>query len=206
MKNISTIIAAVLLGITAFCVYKYIVSVNENNSLSANIRKLDSEVKGLEDEKIELAGDLGREKEINNALNQQVAVIKDSLSQSKEKLARLETDFQSSQKTVEDLSSEFSLVKAENTALREQIQGMQIDIAQAKVDKEQMQAKLSSIAGLKTAIKELRYKTRAAKKKVQERIEIKEQMILGNNGFLIKDGKSTLFGEVKIKVEPLPGS
>ncbi len=206
MKNIAAIIVAVLLGITVFCVYKYVASVNENNSLAANIRQLNSEVEALEDEKIDLARDLGREKEINNALNREVALVKDNLIQSKEKLARLETDFQSSRKTIDDLSSEFSLVKAENTALREQIQGMEIDIAQAKVDKEQMQAKLSSIKGLKKAIRELRQKTRAAKIKVRERIVAKEDMILGNNGFLIKNGRSTLIGEVRIKVEPLPGS
>jgi chromosome segregation ATPase len=205
MKNIKTIIIAVLAGITIFCVYKYVASVRENNSLSANIHQLNVDVQALEDEKSGLTKDLDREKEINSALNQDITGLKDNLAQSKEKMAQLEADFQASQKTVEDLNSEFSLVKAENTALRDQVQGLQLDISQAKVEREQMQQRLSSIAELKKAIKELRQKTRLAKKQVQNRIKIKEK-ILGNEGFLVKNGKSSIPGTIKIKVEPLPGS
>jgi chromosome segregation ATPase len=205
MKNIKIIIIAVLAGITVFCAYKYVASVMENNSLSANIRQLNIDVQALEDEKSGLAKDLNREKEINIALNQDVAVLKDNLTQSKERMAELEADFQASQQTIENLDSEFSLVKAENTALRDQVQGLQLDISQAKVEREQMQQKLSSIAELKKAIKDLRQKTRLAKKQIQNRIKIKEK-ILGNDGFLVKNGKSTVPGIIKIKVEPLPGS
>ncbi len=206
MKNIKAIIIAVLVGITVFCVYKYIASVSENNSLSVSIRQLNIDVQALEDEKNGLVKDLGREKEINSALNQDITGLKDNLAQSKERMVQLETDFQVSQKAIEGLNSEFSLVKAENTALRDQVQGLQLDISQAKAEKEQMQVQLSSIAELKKAIKELRQKTRLAKKQVQDRIEIKEKIVLGNNGFVVKNGKSTLSGTIKIKVESLPGS
>lgn len=206
MKNIKAIVIAVLAGVTVFCVYKYIASVKENYSLSANIRQLNSDVKALEDEKNGLFKDLDREKEINSVLNRDITGLKDNLSQSKEKLAQLETDFVASQKAVEELSSEFSLVKAENTALREQVQELELDISQAKSDKEQMKARLSSIKELKKAIKELRQKASLAKRQVRQRIEIKEKIILGNNGFLVKDGKSSFGGSIKIEVEPLPGS
>ncbi|MCX5708636.1 MAG: hypothetical protein NTY14_06680 [Candidatus Omnitrophica bacterium] len=206
MKNIKVIIIAVLAGITFFCVYKYIASVHENNSLSANIRQLNIDVQALEGEKNGLVQDFGREKEINSALNQDITGLKDSLDQSKERMAKLETDFQASRKTIEDLNSEFSLVKAENTALRDQVQGLQLDISQAKAEKEQMQVRLSSVAELKKAIRELRQKARLAKKQVQNRIKAIEKIILGNSGFLVKNGKSTLSGTIKIKVEPLPGS
>jgi chromosome segregation ATPase len=207
MRNITTFIIAILAGITVFSVYKYIASINENNSLSANIRQLNGDLKALEDEKNGLTRDLSREKEINDALNQENSGLKDNLTQNQEKLAQLETDFQASQKTIEGLNSEFSLVQAENTALRDQVQGLQLDISQAKADKEQMQSRLSSIVELKKAIKELRQKTRLAKKQVRERLVIKEKMRLSdNNGFLVKDGRSTLLGTIKIKVEPQPGN
>ncbi len=205
MKNIRAIIIAVLFGVTVFSVYKYIASVKENSDLSANIRQLNTDVKALEDEKNGLVKNLNQEKELNSALNQENTGLKDNLNQTQAKLAQLETDFQSSQKAIEDLDSQISLVKAENTALRDQIQGLELDINQAKVDKEQLQVRLSSLAELKKAIKELRQKARLAKKQVQKRIETKEKIILGNNGFLIKNGKPTS-STVRIEVEPLPGS
>ena len=204
MKNNKAVIIALLAGVTIFCVYQYIISLKENNSLSANIRQLDSDVKALEDEKNDLESNLGREKEMSRVLSQEITGLKDTLTQSKENLVQLETDFQASQKAIEVLSSEFSLVKAENTALRDQIQGLELDIGQAKVEKEQLRARLSSIDALKKAIKELRQKTRLAKKQVQQRIAAKEKIISGNNGFLVKNGKSTLSGTIKIEVEPLP--
>jgi len=204
MKNNKAVIIALLAGVTIFCVYQYIISLKENNSLSANIRQLDSDVKALEDEKNDLESNLGREKEMSRVLSQEITGLKETLTQSKENLVQLETDFQASQKTIDDLSSEFSLVKAENTALRGQIQGMELDISQAKVEKEQLRARLGSIDALKKAIKELRQKTRLAKKQVQQRIAAKEKIISGNNGFLVKNGKSTLSGTIKIEVEPLP--
>ncbi len=191
MKNIRAIIIAVLFGVTVFSVYKYIASVKENSDLSANIRQLNTDVKALEDEKNGLVKNLNQEKELNTVLNQENNGLKDNLNQTQAKLAQMETDFQSSQKAIEDLDSQISLVKAENTALRDQIQGLELDINQAKADKEQLQVRLSSLAELKKAIKELRQKARLAKKQVQKRIETKEKIILGNNGFLIKDGKPT---------------
>ena len=146
------------------------------------------------------------EKEINSVLNQDITGLKDNLAQSKERMVQIEADFLASQKTVENLNSEFSLVKAENTALRDQVQGLQLDISQAKAEREQMQQRLSSIAELKKAIKELRQKTRLAKRQVQNRVDMKEKMVSGNEGFLIKNGKSIFSGIIKIKVEPLPGS
>ncbi len=205
MKNIRAIIIAVLFGVTVFSVYKYIASVKENSDLSANIRQLNTDVKALEDEKNGLVKNLNQEKELNTVLNQENNGLKDNLNQTQAKLAQMETDFQSSQKAIEDLDSQISLVKAENTALRDQIQGLELDINQAKADKEQLQVRLSSLAELKKAIKELRQKARLAKKQVQKRIETKEKIILGNNGFLIKDGKPTS-STIRIEVEPLPGS
>lgn len=206
MKNIKSIIIAVLLGITAVCVYKYLIYVKENNDLSANVRQLNTEVRALENEKAELAKDLTREKELSNVLDQENNGLKIDLTQSQEKLTKMEADFQTSQKVIEELNAQFSLVKVENTALRDQIQELELNINQAKADKEQLQVKLSSIVELKKAIKELRQKTRQTKKEVQKRIELKEKIILGNNGFLLKNGKPTFGGKIKIEVTPLPGN
>ncbi len=204
MKNIRTIIIAFLLGVTGFCVYKYVISINENNSLSANILRLNKDVKALEDEKNSLEIDLERENELNNVLNQENTGLKSNLTISQEKLAQLETDFQSSRKVIDELNTQFSLVKTENTALRDQIQEMELNINQAKSDKEQLQARLSSISELKKVIKELRQAARQVKKQTRKRIEAKERIIAGNSGFIIKDGKPTAPGKIKIEVEPLP--
>jgi chromosome segregation ATPase len=206
MKNAKTIIIAFLLGITVFCVYKYIVSVKENYDLSSNIHRLNTDIKALEDEKDGVVKDLDREKEINKALDQENAWAKENLNQTQAKLSQLATDYQSSQKAIDDLSSQISLVKAENTALRDQIQSLELDINQAKADKEQLQSRLSSIAELKKAIKELRRKTRQIKKQVKRRIVEKQELILGNSGFLIKEGQPTGKSKIKIEVEPLPGN
>ena len=199
-------IIAVLAGITVFCVYKYIVSVRENNVLSASIRQLNSQVNVLEEEKNSLTLDLGREKELKEALDRENSGLKGDLSKDEERLARLETDFEASRKAIDDLNTKFSLVKAENRALRGKVQDLEVDFSEAKADKEQLAVRLNSIDELKKAIKELRQKARLAKRQVREQIEQKEVMIMGNNGFVVKNGMPTSSAKIKIEVQPQPGS
>jgi chromosome segregation ATPase len=212
MKNIrNSLIAviAVLAGVTVFCVYKYIASVRENNVLTVSIGQLNSQVKTLEEEKNGLTLDLSRERELKDTLTRENGGLKEDLARDQAKLAQLESDFQASQKAIDELDSKFSLVKAENRALREKVQDLELDFNQAKVDREQLQARLNSIEELKKTIKELRIKARLTKKQVRRRIKIEEEMISGNNGFLIKDGKAIIPAKpvkVKIEVQPQPGS
>lgn len=205
MKNIKGIIIAILLGITGFSVYKYSFAIKENSGLSANICQLNIDFKTLENVKSGLVKDLNQEKELNSAFKQENIELKDNLNQAKVKLAQMGIDLGASQKTIEDLASQISLSKAENVVLQDQIQRSRLDFNQVKADKEQLQSRLNSMLEPQKTIKELNQKVYSPEKQAQKRGETKKKIILGNNGFLIKNEKPVI-GIVKIEVEPLPGS
>jgi chromosome segregation ATPase len=203
MKDYKVVLIALLAGITIFSGFKYFSALREKYDLMANLNQVNSQVTALENEKQSLMQNLDKEKELQKVLSQENLQFKDDLQLNKDKLTQIEGEFQAAQKTVEELNSQVSAVKAENTALRDQIEGLKVEVTQVSQDREALKARLSSITELKKAIKELRQQIRKAKKAVT--IRTKEgEIILGNLGFIIKDGKPTYPSKVRIEVEPLP--
>jgi len=203
-KNLKTlwIILALLAGITAFSIFKYASSLKENYDLAADVEKLSVEILGLEEEKEALTATLEREKKMQQALSAENALNKDALQEFKQKLGQLETELQFSQMAVDELGQQLSAVKAENFALRDQVQTLQLEVSQARQDNQTMKEQLGSVKELKKAIKQLRQKMRAERHKAVLRLD-SEEIILGNAGFLVKDGKSTYPSRIKIDVSPV---
>ncbi len=82
------------------------------------------------------------------------------------------------------------------------------ELEQSAQEKQVMAQKLSSVKELKKAIKELRRQARAARKRpaAVRRVTNKQtgttQVVVGNQGFLVRDGKPTFEGRVRIDVVP----
>jgi chromosome segregation ATPase len=202
MKDARGILIAFLVGITFFSVFKYISSFKEKYDLSSNLEQVSRQVAALEDEKKGLMQDLEKEKALYQRATEESLQLKDNLNLTQEKLNQLGSELYASEKTIEELNSQFSAVRAENLALRDQIQSLDLEMAKVVQDKEKLQTRLSSIADLKKAIKDLRQQMRQTKKEIQIRTKTGEIM-LGNQGFVIRDGKPTYPTRVKIEVETL---
>ncbi|MFA5362161.1 MAG: hypothetical protein WC335_02795 [Candidatus Omnitrophota bacterium] len=127
------------------------------------------------------------------------------------KLQKLEEEYKLNRKKLEESTSQNSAVKAENNALKEEIDSV-------TMERDALQAKFVSIPELKKMIKELKEKQRRVdrilgNRRVAEKPETIEavisgkiknarKLVIGNQGYIIKDGQPTYKTSVVIDVEP----
>jgi len=181
IKNLGLIL---LLGVAAFSMVRYVTELKARFRLQDHLIQAQSEVTALAQEKQNLLQEIEKEQELNKQLSAKNVNLKLHLKASKNRMARLFQDNSRAQKELEDVSAKFSVLKAENRAL--------IDSHKRRyIENEQFKLKLSSVVELKKAIRELRVKRTQAPGSAAE----------GNQGFLIRDGRSTL---EKIKIEVVP--
>ncbi len=194
-KNYKVILTILLVGITIFCVFKYIAALKEKYALLKNLNQAKAQVVALGEE-------IDKEKELEKALSQENVTLKDEMKTNADKLAQLDAGLKSSQNTIDELTSQIALAKAENAALREEKDKLSLELVQVSQEKDTLKARLSSIPELKKAIKEVKIQIRKAKVMMKE-ITKKRRIIEGNRGFLVKNGEST-FPVTKIKIEVMP--
>ncbi len=198
------ILIALLLGITAFSIFKYVYALKEKYELLNTVNQIKAQLSALEAERQVILQDLDKEKQLSQQLIQESTVLKDNLKAREEKIAQLSTDVAYAQKIVEELNSQVSILKAENMAVRDQNDSLNVKLNQVSQEKETLALRLSSVAELKKAIRELKKQMR----KVRSQIKFKEEVVSGkvlegNRGFLVKDGKPTYPTRVKIEVKSL---
>jgi chromosome segregation ATPase len=194
------ILIVLLLTITIFSVFKYLASLKEKYDLLNNISAMQQESAILSKEKQNLLQDLEKEKEAKQKLSLNNSELKEYLKATKDKIARLFKEAKETQDTIEDLNSQISLAKAENKALLEETETIKADLTQVSQENASLKTKLSSIDELKKAIRELKIQKR---KMALEIMKVKaEEIIEGNLGYLLRDGKLTYPAKVKIEVMP----
>jgi len=183
IKNLALIL---LLGVAAFSMVRYVSELKARFRLQDSLTQTQAEVVVLTQEKQNLLQELGKEKELNEQLAAKNANLKVYLKASKDRMKRLFRDNSKTQNKLEETSANFAILKAENRALIDSHK-------RSYIENEELKLKLSSVAELKKAIRELR-----AKRSKTPDLEIE-----GNQGFLIRDGQSTI-EKIKIKVIPAP--
>ncbi|MFH1414215.1 MAG: hypothetical protein ABIG56_05155 [Candidatus Omnitrophota bacterium] len=184
-----------LMSITAFSVFKYSSSLKEKRELLYNFDRKNEQVGVLEEEKLNLLQDLEKEKELKDKIAQDKSNLIRSLEASKERLTQLFTELNQAKQGTEQLNSQISQLELQNRELREKNEKM----AQ---EKEAITAKLSSIEELKKAIRDLRVSKVVPQVKKKPKAK-KRILVIGNRGYLVKDGKSTQQAQVKIEVTPI---
>ncbi|MDD4941850.1 MAG: hypothetical protein PHE65_08105 [Candidatus Omnitrophica bacterium] len=199
----------VLAGITGFSIYKYIVSVRETAGLQAELARAEQEIIEMERVRDNLSGDLERAREGAQNLMLENSGLKNRIKEDQIKFSMLEAAIVEAQDNAEDLSAQISIARQENAALVDQIDSLRAGLSAAAQDRDRMAAALSSIDGLKKAIKDLRRKTRSARRSspVMVRTDAKRrvnEILLGNKGYIIRDGKITMPARVKIEVQASP--
>ncbi|PIQ90713.1 MAG: hypothetical protein COV71_02875 [Candidatus Omnitrophica bacterium CG11_big_fil_rev_8_21_14_0_20_41_12] len=179
-KNIAFVL---LLGITVFSMIKYVSELKERYRLQDNLVRAQDQIAVLAQEKQNLLQEIGKEKAFKEELALKNKGLKDYLKASKDRIMRLFQTNTNIQNDLEDVNDKFSILKAENRSLIDSRQRLYEENEQAKV-------KLNSITELKKAIRELKAKGHSSHDLAAE----------GNQGFLIKDGRSTM----KVKIEVVP--
>ncbi len=181
IKNLGLIL---LLGIAVFSMVRYVSELKARFRLQDSLTQAQSDVAVLTQEKQNLLQELGKEKKLNEQLAAKNLKLKAYSKASQVRMTRLFRDSSKTQNEFEDKNAKFAILKAENRALIDSHK-------RSYIENEQFRSKLSSVVELKKAIRELRKK----------RPKAPGLVIGGNQGFLIKDGRSTL---EKIKIEVVP--
>jgi chromosome segregation ATPase len=164
-------------------------------------------------------------KEHEDVINKKQKLKEDvkNLSQLKEelegKVTILDTQLQKKEIELKEAKNQISALKEEKQtmhsgyqqkliALKEGISRLEEEILDLRLKKVELDARLHSISELEKALKQAREKQAIAKKRLQQRLD--EIMLeIGNNGYLVRDGKPTITAEKRglqkeIKVEILP--
>ena len=183
LKNL---VLVLLLGIAVFSMVRYVSELKARFRLQESLIQAQSEAASLSQEKQNLLRELKKEKEFTEQLTAKNVKLKAYSRASKVRLTSLFRDNSKTQNKLEDINTKFAILKAENKAL--------IDSHKRNyLENEQYKLKMNSMVELKKAIREL--KVRKAK---SSNLEIE-----GNQGFLLRNGRSTL---EKIKIEVVPAS
>ncbi|PIQ88195.1 MAG: hypothetical protein COV73_00095 [Candidatus Omnitrophica bacterium CG11_big_fil_rev_8_21_14_0_20_43_6] len=175
-----------LLGVTIFSMFSYVAELRARFSLQDSLTEAQGKIAELSQEKRNLLQELGKEKKLNQQLEVKNLTYGVYLKASKDRLSRLFRENQHTQNELEEINAKFTVLKAENRAL--------IDSHQRNyLENEQLKFKLGSVVELKKQIRVLR-----SKKSKASQPDTK-----GNQGFMIKNGRSTL-DKIKIEVVPNP--
>lgn len=204
---VKNILFVLLSTITVFSVFKYAASLKEKYDLLITLNQTKEELGILQQEKQNLLADLEKQKELQEETAEENSELKDNIKATRRRLTKLFMEKRAKEKAFEELNFRFSILQAENMALTEEKEQLGFKLSQASSESENLKTKLSSIEELKKAIRELKIKMREARsapKKVPEP-EVLE-IIEGNHGYLLRDGKSTFPVKIRIEVNPAPAT
>lgn len=207
MKNLKIIIIAFLAGITIFSVFQYVSSLRQLFELRAALRQTEERITSLEQDRQNLIVELDKEKQLKEQLLGRNLMLKDYARHASQKMSKLNTALFNSYTMNETLTIQISLLRSENTSLRVEQTEFHSKLSAAMSEKDVLEKKMSSVFELKKAIKDLKKKMRSVVTVVSEpkpvfvvTTPVKERIIEGNRGFLIKGGKVTYPLKVKIEV------
>lgn len=193
LKNYKVILVALLAGITIFSVYKYVQALKEKYELLNTLILVKNQVAILEVEKQNLLQTLEKQKQLEQRLNDEKAALKKNLKAAGKKVNSLNSEVGKINASLERVTLQVASLEGENTALKDERDKL-------AHDNDNLQAKLGSVGELRKAIRELRRQTQNLGTGMREYNESTQ----GNQGFVIRDGKSTTSGKVKIEVTPAP--
>jgi len=202
MKNSKAVLTVLLLlGITIFSVFKYILTVREKNDLGAAIEKIKAEAVALENEKEHLLQSLEQEKTLQQNLTRQNTSLQENLKVAEARLAGIGEELLQAQKELADFTSQACLIKEENVALQKERADLRAGIVKLTRENEDFTTRFNSAEELKKAIRQLKLKMRQVKSAIKKKTVLISDSE-GNRGFVVRDGKSTQPAQIKIEVKP----
>lgn len=196
----------IMIGIAGFSLYQYATLMQEQAGLEADLSQAQEDIKLIELVRDNLNLDLEKALEAEKDLILENSGLKDQIKTEQD---RFTVAIREAQANMDSLAEQISISREESAALVSQIDGLKNQLSAADREKDRMAATLSSMDELKKAIKDLRRRTRQAKRFAPITIvadsekQVKE-ITLGNRGFIVRNGKLTYPSRVKIDVQAFP--
>lgn len=196
-KDLKTVLFVFLIGITIFSLFSFLASLKEKRDLVNTIEGLNKQKADLENEKLGLQDSLNKQRQLNTGLTEENTGLKATLAESEARLARLDAEFKQALKKIDKINAEIA-------ALENQRENLTLQLSQVTQERQDLKTKMGSIPDLKNLIRELKRKMHITSQQARQNINIrtKDKDIFGNQGFLVKHGKSTYPPKVKIEVIP----
>lgn len=196
-KRGNRLIIAVLAGLTVVVSVRMFMVENEKRRLSDEYVKTQQALKQLEGERLRLHDELIEIHELSKSQTK-------AFSQLKEELGTLREQLKMQGSEISILRSDYEKLYLNNTSLTGQL-------AVVRHERRRLEVRLASLSELKEAISEVKRKIRETKNSEwRKRIEaLKEedrrQLLAGNKGFVVHNGKSTLGNarQLQIRVREL---
>lgn len=209
MKVLAAGLIAVLLGFSIYSSYKYFSSIDERQILLNEVKLAQEQVLSIQRQRDRLITDLEREVIRQKSLAEEKTGLQVLLRSAQNDLLKMQGQLQAAQEALDGLNDQLALARAENSVLNNQVGELKIKADAAVREKESVEAKFNTLSGLRTAIRELKRKLSLPRSKVFRPKIVKfsrskkDELILGNGGYMIKDGKPTYPARIKIEVVPL---
>ncbi len=203
MNTLKSVVIALLLGIAIFSSYKYFSSFQEKAQLLEEMSIIREQVNVIEEQRARALKDLENEYAKQKALSEEKAALEGKLQAAENDILKLRTDLRTASDNLAELNSRLAVAMAENAEVSRELGQTKADAAASRQERDMLAARFNSIPELKKAIRDLKRKLSAARREIDTRIH-EDRLIIGNGGYMIRDGKPTYPTRVKIEVVPLP--
>jgi len=203
MKKYTSILIVFLCVIAIFSAFQFISALREKLALEENLGQAQRKLGFLQVERKNLLKVLDTAMKKNDEISRKNVLLKEYLRAGAGKVRKLDSQFKEVRLRAEELNTQVSLLKTENAALRQDYATQGEKMAALAQENDGLKARLSSVGALKKAIKELKVQARHVVVAIKEKVKA-QRLVLGNRGFLVKEGKSTYPARVKIEVNPAP--
>jgi hypothetical protein len=211
------ILIAFLLGVAAFSAWQFSATYAQRQQLADDLSLAQATIANLKDS---LLIALQKERALAREVGMKYESVRQAMIASERRIASLSASFERELAARQSFESEAGLARAERDALRAAQQEMAAKVDQLSRDNDAYRQKLSSIDELRKVIRELRVRAHRGPSYVREKVIIPvaatvtgaagvqsvprvSRSIEGNQGFIIKDGKPTVPGEISIDVVPI---
>ncbi len=200
MLKLRNALTAFLIGAGLVSIVHYSFLLQEKAGLSRALEEVRARVLALEKDKAQLVQSLNAGREAVKKLDDDNALLSRTVQEQGGHISALTAELEKTNGRLEELNAGYSLLRCENSALRAQL---------FFVVKEEAKLRLSmtSLPELKKAIRGLKKKkTRATPaplvRKERPKKTVEGQILEGNKGFLVKNGKPTFVKTIRIEVVP----
>lgn len=193
-SQLKNLLLVLLVGVTVFSVFRYLAEFKARLDLTHTLNQTKEQLASLEKQRQNLLRQIEKDIKEKEELMQQAVELKDNLRAGRKKISQLFGSLNREEEALGDLKARFSLLSQEVKALNQE---------KDKLVKENdlLKAKLGSASELKRAIKELKKQAQTVGIQIIKKADT-QMTVEGNQGYVVKDGKTNLPARVKIEVTP----
>ncbi len=191
-----------LAGTAVFGIYKSLGLLDKNADLGHSLALLNIRIEEMRAAITEVQTQLNESGLVSEQLTNEVVHLKQNLAEKEKKIGQYHRYAQLLKKKTDDISEVNKVLAKEGHQTRELLM-------RVRLENQEMRKKLSSVKELRLAIQELTRQGRVASRRRASSATARgvalpdAEVVMGNRGFLVRDGVSTFYDRVDIQVRPV---